>query len=60
MLFKNITIDSPKENFVGIVGSNYGPKVNNITMDNIQISTGSYSINGRYVEPFNHDDLPCE
>lgn len=32
----------------------------NITMDNIEIVTGSYSINGRYVEPFNHDDLPCE
>lgn len=55
LTFKNITIDSPKENFVGIVGSNYGPKVNNITMDNITVK-GRETIGGLIAQPYNNDD----
>ena len=56
LTFKNITIDSPKENYVGIIGSNYGLKVNDITLDNINIK-GRETIGGFIAYPYNRQDI---
>lgn len=56
LTFKNITIDSPKESYVGIIGANYGLKVNNITLDTVTIN-GRDNIGGLIAYPYNREDI---
>ena len=56
LIFKNINIDSPKENYVGIIGANYGLKINNITLDNINIK-GRETVGGFISYPYNREDI---
>lgn len=56
LAFKNITIDSPKENYVSIIGANYGLKVNNITLDNITINGREY-VSSFIAYPYNREDI---
>lgn len=54
--FKNITIDSPKKNYVGIIGANYGLKVNNIELDGITINARE-AVGGFIAYPYNRGDI---
>lgn len=56
LIFKNINIDSPKENYVSIIGANYGLKVNNINLDNVTINGREY-VSGFIAYPYNREDI---
>lgn len=56
LTFKNININSPKENYVSIIGANYGLKVNNIILDNITINGREY-VSSFIAYPYNREDI---
>ena len=56
LVFKNINIDSPKENYVSIIGANYGLKINNINLDNVTINGREY-VSGFIAYPYNREDI---
>ncbi|MGM9877694.1 MAG: LamG-like jellyroll fold domain-containing protein [Bacilli bacterium] len=43
--FENITINTPKKNYVGILGSNYGQYIDDITLEKIYM-TGNRNVSG--------------
>lgn len=42
LTFKNITINSPNEDYVGILGANYGTKIDNINLDTVNVKGRNY------------------
>lgn len=40
--FKDINIDAPKKNYVGVIGNNFAYKINGINLDNVDASGRTY------------------